>query len=127
RRSNSRFVDAPANRFRSHCPLRSPTSRATRVGGRLIVRPKACRAFKPFIGLYVSSAMGDGETELANLQSTSPWLHARRLFTELFGTFLLVTVDAGGAVIAWASGGEIIPMARSLATGLVIMAMIYAM
>jgi aquaporin Z len=67
------------------------------------------------------------DAELADLRTTRPGLHARRLFTELVGTFLLVTVDAGGAVIAWVSGGEVTPEARSLATGLVIMAMVYAM
>jgi aquaporin Z len=56
-----------------------------------------------------------------------PWVRTRRLFTEAFGTFLLVIVDAGGAVIAQLSGGEVTPEARSLATGLLIMAMIYAM
>jgi MIP family channel proteins len=56
-----------------------------------------------------------------------PWVRTRRLFTEAFGTFLLVIIDAGGAVIAQLGGGEVTPEARSLATGLLIMAMIYAM
>jgi aquaporin Z len=67
------------------------------------------------------------EKDLANISSSTPGVGARRWLTESFGTFLLVTVDAGGAVIARASGGEVTPEARSLATGLLIMAMIYAM
>lgn len=50
----------------------------------------------------------------------------KRLFAELLGTFALTTVDAGGAVIAAISQGDVTPVARSLATGLVIMALIYA-
>ncbi len=65
--------------------------------------------------------------DLSDIQAKNPTLDARRLFTELFGTFLLVTVDAGGAVIAAVSGGEVTPVASSLSTGLVIMAMVYAM
>ena len=52
---------------------------------------------------------------------------ARRLFTECLGTFILVTVDCGGAVIAALSGGEVSPAARAAATGLVVLAMVYAM
>jgi aquaporin Z len=70
---------------------------------------------------------GRHDAELADLHSKDPKLLARRLFAEWFGTFLLVMVDAGGAVIAWSSGGEVSPVARSLATGLLIMSLIYAM
>ena len=44
----------------------------------------------------------------------------------MFGTFLLVSVDAGGAMIAAMSGGEVTPAARSAATGLLIMTLVYA-
>lgn len=56
-----------------------------------------------------------------------PHIVYRRLFTELLGTFLLVTVDCGGAVIAAMSHGEVTPVARSAATGLLIMAMVTTM
>src|SRR5438445_12431815 len=78
-------------------------------------------------------AMSSDPTPVAASESSSsadrdvPWVRTRRFFTEAFGTFLLVIVDAGGAVIAQLSGGEVTPEARSLATGLLIMAMIYAM
>ncbi len=66
----------------------------------------------------------------------SPDLHAgpaardgalpRRLFAEVVATFFLVLVDAGGAVIAALSHGEVTPAARSIATGLLVLAMIHA-
>ena len=59
--------------------------------------------------------------------AASPFTLFRRLFTETLGTFLLVAVDCGGAMIASTSHGEITPMARSLATGLIVMAMIATM
>ncbi len=55
-----------------------------------------------------------------------PAVVVRRLFAETFGAFALVTVDCGGAVIANLSGGEVTPAARSVATGLLIMAMVYS-
>lgn len=51
----------------------------------------------------------------------------RRLFTELAGAFLLVCVDCGGAITASLSHGAVVPVARSLATGLIVMAMSSAM
>lgn len=51
----------------------------------------------------------------------------RTLAAEVFGTFVLVLVDAGGAVIDHFGSGEVTPVGRSLATGLTIMALIYAL
>jgi MIP family channel proteins len=52
----------------------------------------------------------------------------RSLAAETFGTFALVLVDAGGAVIAAVSStGEVTAMGRSLATGLTIAALIYSL
>jgi aquaporin Z len=57
---------------------------------------------------------------------TNSWpLVAKRLLAESFGTFLLVSVDCGGAVIG-SLDGEITSVARSMATGLVVMVMIYS-
>ena len=56
-----------------------------------------------------------------------PHIVYRRLFTELLGTFLLVVVDCGGAVIASLSHGQVTPAARSAAMGLLIMAMVTTM
>jgi MIP family channel proteins len=57
---------------------------------------------------------------------TGSWsLVVKRLMAESFGTFLLVTVDCGGAVIG-SLDGEVTPVARSAATGLLVMTMIYS-
>jgi MIP family channel proteins len=57
----------------------------------------------------------------------TPFVLFRRLFTEAVGTFLLVTIDCGGAMAASLSHGDVTPLARSLATGLIVMAMSSAM
>jgi aquaporin Z len=65
----------------------------------------------------------------------SPWSHEfdsarielRRLFSEFLGTFLLVLVGAGGAVVDAASGGQIGRGAGVSAPGLMVMAMILFM
>lgn len=50
----------------------------------------------------------------------------RSLFAELLGTFALTFVDAGGAVIAAVSHDAVTLAARSAASGLLVMAVIYA-
>lgn len=51
----------------------------------------------------------------------------RLLLTGLVGTFILVFVDAGGAVIADIAGdNEVTAMARSLASGLTVMVLIFS-
>ena len=57
----------------------------------------------------------------------APFVVFRRLFTEMTGAFLLVCVDCGGAITAGLSHGAVTPFARSLATGLIVMAMSSAM
>ncbi|MDQ6783493.1 MAG: aquaporin [Actinomycetota bacterium] len=51
----------------------------------------------------------------------------RRLFSEALGTFLLVVVAAGGAVVNAQSHGQVPPAARVVAPGLTVMAIIYFM
>src|SRR5579863_7383522 len=51
----------------------------------------------------------------------------RRLFSELFGTFLLVVVGAGGPVVAALSHGAISRSAAVAAPGLMVMAIILFM
>jgi MIP family channel proteins len=61
----------------------------------------------------------------ADADTDSAALVAKRLLAECFGTFLLVKVDCGGAVIG-ALDSEITAVARSAATGLLVMTMIYS-
>jgi aquaporin Z len=56
-----------------------------------------------------------------------PWLEWRRLFAELFGTFLLVLVGAGGSVVDAVSRGAISRPAAVAAPGLMVMAIILFM
>jgi aquaporin Z len=52
----------------------------------------------------------------------------RRLFSELFGTFLLVTVAVGGGMVNARFGGDVVPApARVIAPGLMVMAIILFM
>src|SRR5580700_1646488 len=51
----------------------------------------------------------------------------RRLFSETFGTFLLVMVAAGGAVVNALYPGQVPLDARVVAPGLLVMAIIYFM
>ena len=51
----------------------------------------------------------------------------RRLFSEVLGTFLLVLVAAGGAVVNDCSHGQVPLDARVVAPGLMVMAVIYFM
>ena len=61
----------------------------------------------------------------ADADTDSRPLVAKRLMAECFGTLLLVTVDCGGAVIG-SLDGSVTAVARSMATGLVVMTMIYS-
>jgi aquaporin Z len=56
-----------------------------------------------------------------------PVIEARRLFSELFGTFLLVLAAAGGAVVGALSDGAISRPAAVVAPGLTVMAIILFM
>jgi aquaporin Z len=56
-----------------------------------------------------------------------PRLEWRRLFAELFGTFLLVLVGAGGGVVGALSHGQISRPAAVAAPGLMVMAIILFM
>lgn len=56
-----------------------------------------------------------------------PSLEWRRLFSEMFGTFLLVMVGAGGGVVMAVSHGQISRTAAVTAPGLMVMAIILFM
>lgn len=60
----------------------------------------------------------------SNQEKIALW---RLLLAELVGTFILVFVDAGGAVIADIAGdSEVTAMARALASGFAVMALIFS-
>jgi len=63
--------------------------------------------------------------ELRGPASDEPGLEWRRLFAELFGTFLLVIAAAGGPVVNAAAPGGVSPTAQVVAPGLMVMAVIY--
>jgi aquaporin Z len=62
--------------------------------------------------------------EQAFLDRSREW---RRIFAELWGTFLLVTVTAGAAVVDAYSGGKVTPPVAAIAPGLMVMSIIYFM
>ncbi len=64
---------------------------------------------------------------LAAEQFDDPTYTARRLFSEMLGTFLLVLAAAGGPVVDAASHGGVSPSAQAVAPGLMVMAVIYFM
>ena len=65
---------------------------------------------------------------LRDTQFDDPALEYRRLFSEAWGTFLLVLVAAGGGVIgATAFGGELTLQMKALAPGMMVMAIIFFM
>ncbi|HXW44485.1 MAG TPA: aquaporin [Streptosporangiaceae bacterium] len=70
-------------------------------------------------------------TPNAVVRATDFWddsLEWRRLFSELFGTFLLVTVAVGGGMVNARFGGSAVPgPARAVAPALMVMAVIFFM
>jgi aquaporin Z len=67
------------------------------------------------------------EAEEAAADFMEPAYEWRRVFSEAWGTFLLVVVAAGAGVVAAQSGGEITQSAKVVAPGLMVMAVIYFM
>ena len=65
---------------------------------------------------------------LNEIQFDDPKLEYRRLFSEVWGTFLLVLVAAGGGVIgATAFGGDLTLPMKALAPGMMVMGVIFFM
>ncbi|TLU55295.1 MAG: hypothetical protein FDX18_10705 [Chlorobium sp.] len=56
-----------------------------------------------------------------------PALEWRRIFAEMWGTFLLVLTAAGGGVVSAISGGQVTHSMTVVAPGLMVMAIIYFM
>lgn len=69
----------------------------------------------------------DAELEGVVQDFYDPRFEGRRLFSELLGTFFLVLVAAGGAVVNAQSGGQIPLAVRVTAPALMVMAMILFM
>jgi len=81
------------------------------------------RMGKP-IGLTAEQRMLNASAPPAFLESAHEW---RRLFSEAWGTFLLVVVAAGAGVVATMSGGAITLGMKVAAPGMMVMAIIYFM
>lgn len=64
--------------------------------------------------------------ETAKADDPSPRARAKRVLNECVGTYFLVGVDVSGAMISALADHEPSPTARSLATGLLIMVLVYA-
>ncbi len=63
-----------------------------------------------------------------DVEFDNPKLEYRRIFSELWGTFLLVLVAAGGGVIgATAYGGDLTLAMKALAPGMMVMGIIFFM
>jgi aquaporin Z len=73
----------------------------------------------------LSILLGDRDEMLRGFYD--PQYEGRRLFSELIGTFFLVLVACGGAVVNAQSGGQIPLAVRVVAPGLMVMAMIMFM
>lgn len=68
------------------------------------------------------------EAAQSEIDFANPALEYRRLFSEAWGTFLLVLVAAGGGVVgAQAFGGDLTLEAKALAPGIMVMAIIFFM
>jgi aquaporin Z len=80
----------------------------------------------PPLNSWASRGPYEDEPEWArNFHDTR--FEGRRLFAEIFGTFLLVLVAAGGAVVNVLNPGQVPLDARVVAPGLMVMAIIYFM
>jgi aquaporin Z len=83
----------------------------------------------------VASGAQAGPGEMALVHVEPPWIAAfrdpnqewRRLFAEVFGTFMLVTVAAGAGVVSALSGGSVGRTAEVVAPALMVMAIILSM
>src|SRR5690349_3197281 len=64
-------------------------------------------------------------TELRRADLGDPSL-GTRMIVEALGAFALTFVAAGGDVMGRVSGGEVTPLARALAPGFLVMALVYA-
>jgi aquaporin Z len=78
-------------------------------------------------GPGLSLSLGDRALETIQRDFRNPALEGRRLFGEVFGTFFLVLVAAGGPMVNAVSGGQLSLAAEVTAPGLMVMAIILFM
>ena len=76
---------------------------------------------------FVGGSFGTRPLELVQREFRDPSLEGRRLFAEVFGTFLLVMVAAGAGVVNSVSGGKLSLAMMVAAPGLMVMAIILFM
>jgi aquaporin Z len=78
-------------------------------------------------GLGLAALPSTRSLEKIQRDFQNPALEGRRLFAELYGTFFLVLVAAGGPVVNAVSGGKLSLSAEVVAPGLMVMAIILFM
>jgi len=76
---------------------------------------------------FVGGSFGTRPLEVVQREFRDPSLEGRRLFAEVFGTFLLVMVAAGAGVVNEVSGGKLSLAMMVAAPGLMVMAIILFM
>lgn len=80
---------------------------------------------------HTETAIHDEIRRIHNLKASHDFadssLEWRRIFSEIWGTFLLVLVAAGGGVVMTVSGGSLSPAMIVAAPGMMVMAIIYFM
>ena len=76
---------------------------------------------------FVGGSFGTRPLDVVQREFRDPSLEGRRLFAEVFGTFLLVTVAAGAGVVNAVSGGKLSLAMMVAAPGLMVMAIILFM
>ena len=76
---------------------------------------------------FVGGSFGTRPLEIVQREFRDPSLEGRRLFAEVFGTYLLVTVAAGAGVVNAVSGGKLSLSMMVAAPGLMVMAIILFM
>jgi aquaporin Z len=79
-------------------------------------------------GVILRSPRRDGSSRRGSVQHELPHLGLRRkLVAEAIGAFFLTFVAGGGEVMASVTNGEVSNVAKALAPGLVVMALVYSL
>ncbi len=108
--------------------MKPPLSATDSVGGMAVEKARTAPVDVPPQRKQAPSALQRlAELEIATQDFDDPALEWRRLFSELLGTFMLVLVGAGGAVVNAQSEGAISRTAAVVSPALMVMAIILFM